>query len=144
MDDLKKAEEISKQKGNVDRNVEPERGLLYALSGNISEALKVITNLNSASYYISPFEIAEIYAALEYAAFKADAASLKLSPNQRSRTKYVALRQTFSDQTFVWLDKAVTENSDKLALLKVDPVFDRFRQHPRFIKLLKDVVKLDS
>lgn len=43
------------------------------------------------------------------------------------------------DEAFRWLERAYVEHDDTLALLKVDPRFDRLRADPRFITLLQRV-----
>jgi len=43
------------------------------------------------------------------------------------------------DQAFVWLEKAYTEHSDTLTVLKVEPGFDSLRSDPRFQDLMRRV-----
>jgi tetratricopeptide (TPR) repeat protein len=43
------------------------------------------------------------------------------------------------DQAFVWLEKAYTEHSDTLTVLKVEPGFDSLRSDPRFHDLMRRV-----
>lgn len=39
----------------------------------------------------------------------------------------------------MWLEKAYTEHSDTLAILKVEPGFDSLRSDPRFQDLMRRV-----
>ena len=88
-------------------------GHAYAVAGRRAEAERVITELRKKSErkYISPYDIATIYAGLGD-----------------------------KEQTLVWLGKAYEDRSGWLALwLKVDPKFDAFRSDPRFQDLLRRV-----
>lgn len=95
-------------------SIYPTRGWIYALEGRKSGALRVIKTLKEqrklSRQYVSPVEIAEIYAALN-----------------------------MQEDALDWLEIAQRENSDRLALLKADPVFDNLRSHPRFMSLVRSV-----
>ena len=43
------------------------------------------------------------------------------------------------DQAFVWLNKAAEERGDRIAKLKVDPIFDSLRPDQRFADLLRRI-----
>jgi len=82
----------------------------YALSGKTREAEKILEDLRKQDNerYISPYQIASIYIAL----------------NDK-------------DQAFEWLEKAYKEHSSWLAYLKVQPHLDKIRSDTRFKALLK-------
>jgi Flp pilus assembly protein TadD len=87
-------------------------GYVYAVSGNRSEAQKVIDQLKQLSkeMYVPPYNVA---------------------------TVYVGLGE--KNQAFQWLDKAYEDRDRSLILLKVEPKFDGVRSDPRFTALLKKV-----
>ena len=84
-------------------------GHAYAVAGQREKALRVLRELQagSDSSYVSPFDIATIYAGLG------------------DRTK-----------TFEQLEKAYQERAPYLVFLAVDPHFDPFRADPRFRDLV--------
>lgn len=85
----------------------------YALSGNRSEALKVIAELKEIpkeQRYVSPFYIAVIYAGLEE-----------------------------KDLALIWLEKAYQDRSWWIATLNANPQFDSLRDDPRFQDFLRRV-----
>ena len=43
------------------------------------------------------------------------------------------------DQAFIWLEKAYEERFNRLAYLKVEPLWDPLRSDPRFADLLRRV-----
>jgi hypothetical protein len=43
------------------------------------------------------------------------------------------------EKSFEWLQKAVTERSQAVTTMKVDPVFDNLRDDPRFASLLRQI-----
>jgi hypothetical protein len=87
-------------------------GYAYAVSGNRTEAEKVLNELRalSAQKYVPPFTIAVIYAGLGD-----------------------------KDQAFAWLQKANEERSVWMPWLKVDPKFDNLRSDPRFADLVRSL-----
>jgi len=87
-------------------------GVAQAASGNKSEALKLLGELNELSKrsYVSPYSIAAIYAALGE-----------------------------KDQAFEWLEKAYKERSGGFVFIKVYPWFDSLRSDPRFQDLMRRV-----
>ena len=87
-------------------------GESYALSGNRTEALKVIEELKQRSKqrYVSPYCVAMIYAGL------AD-----------------------KDQAFEWLNKAYEARSEHLTWLKVDARMNPLRSDPRFAEMMRRV-----
>jgi tetratricopeptide (TPR) repeat protein len=82
----------------------------YALSGNYSEALKLLAQLDALSkkQYVSPFYVAIVY--------------LGLGKN---------------DAAMNWLQKAYADRSNGLVFLKVEPELDPLRSDRRFISLLR-------
>jgi serine/threonine protein kinase/Flp pilus assembly protein TadD len=84
-------------------------GVIHAVMGKRGEAKKTIDELAALSKreYVSPHLTAQVYAALGD-----------------------------KDQTFGWLERAYQEHSGGLVSLKVDPVWDRASDDPRFAALL--------
>jgi TolB-like protein/Flp pilus assembly protein TadD len=84
----------------------------YALAGRKTEALQIISQLQTTSNkrYVSPYGLAQIYAAL----------------NDK-------------EQTFKWLQLAYDDRAVWMTYLAVDPVFDRYRSDQRFQDLLRRV-----
>jgi serine/threonine protein kinase/tetratricopeptide (TPR) repeat protein len=82
----------------------------YAVSGQTSEARKIIADLTdrSSQTYSPPFDVAVAYAGLgDY------------------------------DQAFAWLEKAYDERARNMLSLKVTPLLDPLRSDPRFIALVR-------
>jgi len=84
-------------------------GHAYGLSGKRTEAQRILNELNSlaSKKYVLPNLIAIVYVGLGE-----------------------------KDQAFEWLNKAYTERSDFMVVLKVDPSLDGIRDDPRFGKLV--------
>jgi len=87
-------------------------GHAYAVAGNRREAEKVLQTLSERAKksYVSPFDVALIYAALGE-----------------------------KDKAFALLDKAVAEHSTFLVYTKWEPRLDPLRSDPRFQDLLKRI-----
>ena len=87
-------------------------GYAYAVSGYRAEAQKTLAELieTSKHRYISPLDIARIYAGLDE-----------------------------KDQAFQWLEKAYQEHVTSLLFLKVDENFSRLHSDPRFQNLLQRI-----
>jgi Flp pilus assembly protein TadD len=88
-------------------------GHAYAVSGNRTEALKVLEHLKQLSThaYVAPFNFAVIYVGLGE-----------------------------KDQAFAWLDQAYADRSYYMAVyLTTDPRLDSLRSEPRFADLLRRV-----
>jgi serine/threonine-protein kinase len=89
-------------------------GYAYAIAGKRNEALGILRQLTllSKSRYVSPFEIASIYAGLDQ-----------------------------KDLAFNWLQKAVAEHSSKLVFLKSPTLveMDSLRSDPRYAELERQV-----
>jgi tetratricopeptide (TPR) repeat protein len=87
-------------------------GHAYAIAGRKQEALEALHELNGMSerQYVSPYEIAIIYAGL----------------GER-------------DLVFEWLERAYEDRSSWLTFLKVEPSFDKLHSDPRFVDLVKRV-----
>jgi serine/threonine protein kinase/tetratricopeptide (TPR) repeat protein len=87
-------------------------GHAYAVAGRKQEALEVLHELNGMSkqQYVSPYEIAIIYAGLGE-----------------------------KDLVFEWLERAYEDCSSWLTFLKVEPSFDAIKSDPRFIDLIRRI-----
>jgi len=87
-------------------------GVSYALEGKRTEALSILADLHkvSADHYVSPYAVAQIYAALGE-----------------------------EKQSFEWLQTAYDDHAVWMTYLGVDPVFDRFRSNPQFQDLVHRV-----
>jgi hypothetical protein len=87
-------------------------GVSLALAGEKKEALRAIRVLRdiSTKRYVSPYGIAQIYAAL----------------NDK-------------EQTYDWLETAYRDRAVWMSYLAVDPVFDSIRSEARFRDLLHRV-----
>src|SRR5215469_10311216 len=87
-------------------------GRTFALSGKRQDALGILRELHDLSErrYVSPFELAAIY---------------------------FALQQT--DDGFQWLAKAFQDRCFELICLRVDPRWESLRGNPRFHKLLEQL-----
>ncbi|HVF89937.1 MAG TPA: protein kinase [Blastocatellia bacterium] len=87
-------------------------GHLYAVSGREARAREVIDELNELAKqrYIPSYFIARILIGLEK-----------------------------NDEAFEWLEKAYDERYGFLSYLNVEPIFDKVREDPRFIDLVRRV-----
>jgi tetratricopeptide (TPR) repeat protein len=87
-------------------------GVAHAVAGRKTEALRIIVELQTISRerYVSPYGVAQIYAAL----------------NDK-------------EQTFRWLQTAYDDRAVWMSYLAVDPVFDGFHSDQRFQELLRRV-----
>ncbi|HEY8225537.1 MAG TPA: protein kinase [Pyrinomonadaceae bacterium] len=82
----------------------------YAVSGNRSEALKILAELQekARSKYVSSYQIARIYAGLGD-----------------------------KDQVFNWLEKAYSERSEWMVMLTREQAFDELRSDPRYVSFVR-------
>ena len=87
-------------------------GMANAIIGKKADAHRIIVQLKrmSKERYVSPYGLAQIYAALDD-----------------------------RDQTFKWLEAACDDRSVWMSYLAVDPVFEHYRAEQRFQKLLHRV-----
>ncbi|MDQ3042724.1 MAG: tetratricopeptide repeat protein, partial [Acidobacteriota bacterium] len=85
-------------------------GRVYALSGKRNEATAVLDKLKTTEKYVSPTELAILYAALGD-----------------------------KEKAFASLEKAFTERDFQLASLKVEPGYDPLRDDPRFQDLMRRI-----
>ena len=85
-------------------------GRVYALSGKRNEAMAILDKLKTTEKYVSPTELAILYAALGD-----------------------------KEKAFVSLEKAFTERDFQLTSLKVEPGYDPLRDDPRFQDLMRRV-----
>jgi TolB-like protein/Flp pilus assembly protein TadD len=95
-----------------DPNTLSALGIVYALSGRANEARWVARTLEQLSKkrYTQAYSIAAIYSALGD-----------------------------KNQAFAWLEKATTQRDSYMLKIKVDPVFDKIRSDPRYVRLLESV-----
>jgi tetratricopeptide (TPR) repeat protein len=108
---IREIREAARLSGNSPRTM-ARLGHAYAIAGKKVEALAVLHELNGVSerQYVSPYEIAIIYAGLEE-----------------------------KDLVFTWLERAYEDRSSWLTFLKVEPSFDIIQSDARFIDLVKRV-----
>ena len=85
-------------------------GRVYALSGKRNEAIVILDKLKTTEKYVSPTELAILYAALGD-----------------------------KEKAFASLEKAFTERDFQLASLKVEPGYDPLRDDPRFQDLMRRI-----
>ena len=106
--ELRKAVELSGDSPLYEAQV----GVGLALSGKKQEAQEVIRGLQriSGKHYVSPYGIAQIYAALDE-----------------------------KPQTYEWLETAYRDRAVWMSYLAVDPLFDSIRPEPHFQDLLRRV-----
>ena len=92
-------------------------GATHALAGKRAEALQAQRELNEMvkRTYVSPFCQAAIPSALGN-----------------------------MDETFHWLEKCLEERDPSIRGLRIDPLFDRVRSDPRYLKLLQRVETLPT
>ena len=85
-------------------------GAAYARGGEREKALEILKRLRASKEYVSPGELAILYAAL----------------GER-------------EAAFASLEKAYAEHDSQLQYIKVDPAFDSLRDDARFQDLLRRV-----
>jgi hypothetical protein len=88
-----------------------ELGLAHALKGNRAEALRLVRDLitRSKQRYVSPFDVALIYAGLR------------------------------DPKMWEWLEKAEHDRSPSLNFLVLSPAFADIRTDPRFSALVRHI-----
>lgn len=86
------------------------RGVVYARKGETEQARKILKQLQNSKEYVSPGELAILYAAL----------------NER-------------EQAFASLEKAYATHDLQLQTLAVDAAYDPLRSDPRFEDLLRRI-----
>ena len=103
--ELRKARQMDDSPGIL-----AELARVYALSGNRTEALKLLDELKKQAKrrYVAPTYFASVYGALGE-----------------------------KDKAFEWLGKAFEERDENMTWLKVDPVLDPLRSDPRFQDVLR-------
>lgn len=108
--EFKKEKEI--KEGWNPEVVETWIGITYAKQGNLAKAKEILSKLLAASKqtYVSPYHIALLNFALES-----------------------------EDEGFRWLDKAYVERDYWLCWIKIEPLFDNFRNSSRYISILKKI-----
>ena len=108
VNELKKASALSGDSALYAAQV----GVALAAAGRRNEAIQIADALKATSRerYVSPYGLAQIYAALEDEA-----------------------------DTFAWLHAAYEGRAVWMGYLAVDPLFDRYRSDTRFLQLLKQV-----
>ena len=108
---IKAIQEAARLAGRSSRMV-ARLGHAYAIAGKKQEALEALHELNGMSegQYVSPYEVAIIYAGLGE-----------------------------KELVFEWLERAYEERSSWLTFLKVEPSFDELRSDTRFVNLVRRV-----
>ena len=108
---IREIQEAARLSGHSSRTV-ARLGHAYAIAGKKEEALAVLHKLNGISerQYVSPYEVAIIYAGLEE-----------------------------KELVFTWLERAYEDRSSWLTFLKVEPSFASIQSDARFIDLVKRV-----
>ncbi|HVG18312.1 MAG TPA: tetratricopeptide repeat protein, partial [Blastocatellia bacterium] len=108
---IREIQEAARLSGRSPRMV-ARLGHAYAVAGKRREALEALHELNGMSerQYVSPYEIAIIYAGLGE-----------------------------KELVFEWLGRAYDDRSSWLTFLKVEPSFDTLRSDLRFVDLVKQV-----
>lgn len=88
------------------------KGFVLALQGKHQEAEKIIVELQrlSATQYVSPFEFALVYNAMDD-----------------------------RDKTFFYLEKAFADRSESLGFIRTLPDFDRIRDDARYTELMRKI-----
>jgi pentatricopeptide repeat protein len=94
------------------REGQPALAHAYALAGRTEEARKILEEMKSdkSGRYVASPMIARIH---------------------------LGLGET--EEALDWLEKGIDERSYWIVFLKMDPVYDPIREHPRFLELLRDV-----
>jgi serine/threonine protein kinase/Tfp pilus assembly protein PilF len=96
--------------GDAGDEVQIRLGAAYAKMGERERALDILRGLQTRDSYVSPGQLAILYAALGE-----------------------------PEQVFASLEQAYAEHSPSLQFLKVDPAFDSLRSDPRFADLVKRI-----
>jgi tetratricopeptide (TPR) repeat protein len=96
--------------GDESTSIKVYLGVAYAGAGQRDKALEILKQLQTSKEYVSPGELASLYAALGD-----------------------------KEAAFASLNKAYEEHDLQLQFLKVDPSYDPLRDDPRFQELLNKV-----
>jgi TolB-like protein/DNA-binding winged helix-turn-helix (wHTH) protein/Tfp pilus assembly protein PilF len=100
-------QKVEQRKGNA--NVYGGLGLAYAMAGDTARAKSILEQLvHERSRYVDPWSVALVYTGL----------------GDR-------------DQAFVWLQKAIDDRDNQVALVNNEPALDSLRSDPRFAALLR-------
>jgi serine/threonine-protein kinase len=108
-EELNKAKKLLKEETP---KIKATRGFIYAVSGKKEKAEEILKELSklSKNIYVSPWTIVAIYAGL----------------NQKK-------------EAMNWLHKAYEDHDQWLKFLKVEPILDDVRSHPKFNDLLRRI-----
>ena len=96
--------------GDESSSIQVYLGVAYAGAGNLEKARAILKELQTTKEYVSPGEIAALYAALGD-----------------------------KEAAFASLNKAYSDHDLQLQFLKVDPSYDLLRDDPRYQELMKKV-----
>jgi len=118
----------------------------YIQAGLRTEAVNELKTAASLSGG-SPLYTAQVAVALAAAGQNRDALHIAQQLERLSRDRYVSpygLAQIYAslhdqEHTFQWLQIAYDDRAVWMGYLGVDPIFDRYRSHPRFQELLRRV-----
>jgi Flp pilus assembly protein TadD len=96
--------------GDESTSIQVYLGAAYAGAGDLEKARAILRQLQTTKEYVSPGELAALYAALGD-----------------------------KEAAFASLNKAYDEHDLQLQFLKVDPSYDPLRDDPRYRELMKKV-----
>jgi len=94
--------------GDTDASLRIYLGYAYAKAGQREEAQAILSELQNTKQYVSPAELAILYAGLSE-----------------------------KDQAFLSLERAYEAHDVQLQYLNTDPHFDSLRSDPRFVDLIR-------
>ena len=136
-------------------SMDPNNALAYQLLAAVfyqkkmpAQAFTAHEKFNSLEGIFSDAEMAEMRNAYETAGLSAyfrkenELRQKRLAQGKYQSPLNIALNYTFAgadSEALDWLERAVDEHTPWLPELKIDPMWDAVRSHPRFVALLKKV-----
>jgi TolB-like protein/Flp pilus assembly protein TadD len=119
-------------------------GRTYALMGRFGEALAMLEKARALGGDL-PYILSGLGQVYALAGDHASSRSILANLHARAREGYIPstcfaiihLGLGERDQTLDWLEKGCEQREMRLAILKVHPVYDELRGHPRFQAILK-------
>jgi TolB-like protein/DNA-binding winged helix-turn-helix (wHTH) protein/Tfp pilus assembly protein PilF len=120
--------------------------LAYWQSGLYDQAIELRLKAMSAVGFDAATiaSLREAYAASGWRGFWQKELARALARAPRRPTMYYVTARMYArlgehDRAMEWLEKAYAERADHLVMLKVDPIFDRLRDDPRYQDLMRRV-----